>query len=95
LLNRGMAVPNLRSSKKRMRQSNKLRTANRVQRAAVRTAVKKVRQAVTAEEAEAAFKSAQRLLDRAARKNLIPKSTAARNKRRLHAVVAAVKQRSS
>jgi small subunit ribosomal protein S20 len=70
-----------------MRQSLRRRVRNRVQRAAVRTAVKKVRQAKTAEEAATAYKTAERLLDRAARTNLIPKNTAARNKRRLHAVV--------
>lgn len=58
-----------------------------MQRAAVRTAVKKVRQANTPDEAEAAFKTAERLLDRAARKNLISRNTAARNKHRLRAVV--------
>jgi small subunit ribosomal protein S20 len=70
-----------------MRQNARRRTTNRVQRAAVRTAVKQVRQAKSAEEAEAAFKKAERLLDRAARKNLIPRNTAARNKRRLHAAM--------
>ena len=85
-------MPNIRGTKKRMRQSARRRTTNRVQRAAVRTAVKKVRQAKSADEAEAAFKTAERLLDRAARKNLIPKNTAARNKHRLHAVVVTRKE---
>ena len=85
-------MPNIRGSKKRMRQNSRRRTRNRVQRAAVRTAVKKVRQAKTAEEAEAAYKTAERLLDRAARSNLIPKNTAARNKRRLHVVVESRKE---
>lgn len=80
-------MPNIRGTKKRMRQNARRRTTNRVQRAAVRTAIKKVRQAKSAGEAETAFKTAERLLDRAARKNLIPRNTAARNKRRLHAAV--------
>ena len=86
-------MPNIRGTKKRMRQSATRRSSNRVQRAAVRTAVKKVRQAKTADEAEAAFKTAERLLDRAARKSLIPKNTAARSKRRLHAVVVSHKEK--
>ena len=88
-------MPNIRGSKKRMRQNAKRRSTNRVQRAAVRTAMKRVRQAKSNEEAEAAFKTAERLLDRAARKNLIRKNTAARNKRRLHAAVVSRKESAS
>lgn len=77
-------MPNIRSSKKRMRQAAKRRQANRVQRSELRTAVKKVRQAATGAEARAAFQTAERLLDRAARKGLIANNLAARNKQRLH-----------
>ena len=77
-------MPTIKSSKKRMRQAAKHRTHNRSQRAAVRTAVKRVRQAETAEQAQAAFREAERQLDRAARKGLVGKNTAARGKRRLH-----------
>lgn len=59
----------------------------------MRTAIKKVRSAGTAEEAQAAFHEAARLLDRAARKGLIGKNNAARNKRRLHRVVAEKSQK--
>ncbi|MFQ5702984.1 MAG: 30S ribosomal protein S20 [Gemmatimonadales bacterium] len=79
-------MPHSPSAKKRMRQSRRRSARNRVQRSALRTAVKAVRNA-TAESAEAAYKAAERLLDRAARKGLIHKNAAARNKRRLRKVV--------
>lgn len=80
---RGAAVPNIRSVKKRMRQSVKRRSRNRIQRAALRTAVKRVRGATNAEGAAEAFKAAERLLDRAAQKGLVSKNKAARTKSRL------------
>ncbi len=81
-------MPTIRSSKKRMRQNNARRARNRVERATVRTAVKKVREAATAAEATAAFAAAERILDRSARKNLVAKNAAARTKRRLRALIA-------
>lgn len=72
-----------------MRQSSRRRQVNRVQRSELRTAVKKVRQATTGDEAQAAFQEAERLLDRAARKGLIAKNMAARNKQRLHKAMTA------
>jgi len=80
-------VPNIKSAKKRMRQAEGRRARNRQQKSALRSAVKRVRQAGTQEEAQTAYKEAEQLLDRAARKNLVPKNAAARNKRRLHKVV--------
>ncbi len=80
-------MPNIKSAKKRMRQAEGRRARNRQQKSALRSAVKKVRQAGTQEEAQAAYKEAEQLLDRAARKHLVPKNAAARNKRRLHKVV--------
>ena len=76
-------MPNIQSAKKRMRQAEKRRAKNRQERTRLRSAVKKVRQAGTAEEALGAFRAAERLLDRAARKHLIAKNNAARTKRRL------------
>lgn len=75
-------MPRIRSAKKRMRQSVKARERNRQQRAALRTAVKKVRTAESGDTA-AALRSAESLLDRAARKRLIHPNTAARQKSRL------------
>jgi len=76
-------VPNIRSAKKRMRQSLKRRAQNRIYRAALRTALKRVRSAESSTDAVSAFGAAERLLDRAARKGLIAKNKAARQKHRL------------
>jgi len=76
-------VPNIESAKKRMRQAAKRRAQNREQKSALRSAVKRVRQAQSAEEGQAAYKEAERLLDRAARKGLVAKNKAARDKGRL------------
>ncbi len=81
-------MPNIRSAKKRMRQSVKRRARNRVKRAALRTAVKQARTATSSDEAAAAFRSAEQLLDRAAQKGLISKNKAARHKSRLSKLVA-------
>ncbi len=80
-------MPRIASAKKRMRQSIKRRIRNRAERSAVRNAMKQVRTAQTPEAAQTAFQHAQRALDRAARKGLIKKNAAARNKRRLAKVV--------
>jgi small subunit ribosomal protein S20 len=76
-------VPNLESSKKAMRQSRRHAIVNRAQRSTLRTALKRVRAAGTKQEATQAYAAAVRLLDRAARKGLIHKNNAARNKSRL------------
>ena len=75
-------MPNIRSAKKRMRQSRKARERNRAQRATLRTAVKKAR-GVSPDEAPAALRAAGAQLDRAARKGLIHRNAAARQKSRL------------
>lgn len=77
-------MANTRSAKKRMRQSRRHAAENRVQRSALRTAVRKVRSATSAAEARAALLAAERLLDRAGRKRLVHPNTVARQKSRLH-----------
>lgn len=76
-------MPNTRSAKKRMRQSLAARERNRQQRSALRTALKQARLAASPADATKAFKHAEVLLDRAARKGLIHRNTAARHKSRL------------
>jgi small subunit ribosomal protein S20 len=76
-------VPRIESAKKAMRQSRRHAVVNRAQRSALRTALKRVRGATTKDEATQAYAAAVRLLDRAARKGLIHKNNAARNKSRL------------
>jgi small subunit ribosomal protein S20 len=84
-------VPRIKSAKKRHRQT-KVRTAkNKAQRSTLRNAVKKVQTAASAAEAEAAYRTAETLIDRAGRKNLVHKNAAARSKSRLAKLVNAKK----
>jgi small subunit ribosomal protein S20 len=80
-------VPNVRSAEKRARQNRRGRERNRHDRTRLRTAIKKVRQAVTAEDARTALASAESIIDRLARKGVIHRNVAGRTKSRLHAHV--------
>lgn len=82
-------MPRIKSAKKAMRKSRTAQERNRRRRSQLRTAVKKVRVAGNAQEAQAALVEATRLLDRAGRKNLVHKNTASRTKSRLAKLVAA------
>ena len=73
-------MPNIASAKKNMRKSRAATVRNRAQRSALRTALKKANSPESTAEEKIA---AAQLLDRAARKGLIHKSNAARNKSRL------------
>jgi len=84
-------VPRLKSSKKAMRKSRAANERNRARRSQLRTALKRVRSAADAKEAQAAFVEAVRLLDRAGRKNLVHHNTASRTKSRLAKLVAGKK----
>jgi small subunit ribosomal protein S20 len=70
-------VPNIASAKKNMRKTRAATVRNRAQRSALRTAVKKAASPGASAEAKLA---AVKLLDRAARKGLIHRNTAARRK---------------
>ena len=77
-------MPRTRSAKKAMRQTKARTAVNRAQRSALRSAVKKAKAATgTPEERKAAILEAERLLDRAGRKNIVHPNTAARTKSRL------------
>lgn len=84
-------MPRLKSSKKAMRKSRAANERNRARRSQLRTALKRVRSAADAKEAQAAFVDAVRLLDRAGRKNLVHRNTASRTKSRLAKLVAGKK----
>jgi small subunit ribosomal protein S20 len=73
-------VPNIASAKKNMRKTRAATVRNRAQRSALRTALKKAK-APSATEAERS--AAVSLLDRAARKGLVHKNLAARQKSHL------------
>jgi len=70
-------VPNIASAKKNMRKSRAATVRNRAQRSALRTALKKANAPGATPEAKL---EATKLLDRAARKGLIHRNTAARRK---------------
>ncbi len=80
-------MPRIKSAKKAMRQARAHHARNRTQRSALRTALKRVRAAASADQGAQAYKVAVRLLDRAARKGLIHPNNAARHKSRLAAAV--------
>jgi small subunit ribosomal protein S20 len=70
-------VPNIASAKKNLRKSQAAAIRNRAQRSELRTALKKAKSAEASPEVK---ETATRLLDRAARKGLIHRNTAARHK---------------
>ena len=73
-------MPNIASAKKNMRKSRAAAVRNRAQRSALRTALKKARaEGATPETVTTAVS----LLDRAARKGLVHRNAAARQKSRL------------
>ena len=78
-------VPNIASAKKNMRKSRAATVRNRAQRSALRTALKKAK-APTRRRGRAV--AAISLLDRAARKGLVHKNLAARQKSQLTKAVA-------
>lgn len=84
-------MPRIKSAKKALRKAKKATLRNRAQRSELRTAVKRVRTAGSAKEAQEAFRAASQLLDRAGRKNLIHRNAASRQKSRLAKAVAGKK----
>ena len=79
-------MPNKRSAEKRMRTSEKNRLYNKYWTSRCKTAVKKVEDAVTAQDLDLArkrFDVAQATIDKAVVKGVMHKNTAARRKSRL------------
>jgi len=89
-------MPTTKSAKKRHRQSLERRAKNRATKSAIKTQVRKVRQAITAgdvAQAETELRTTATRLDRAASKRIIHPNAAARTKSRLsHLIVAAKKK---
>ena len=88
-------MPSTQSSKKRLRQNISHRERNRSVKRAVRTQCRKVREAITAgdaEQAEVEFRLAVKRLDRAGTRNIIHRNAAARTKSRLSAKIKTLKQ---
>jgi small subunit ribosomal protein S20 len=86
-------VANIKSAKKRAKQTVVRNARNAAQRSMLRTAVKKVLKALEANDAagaQAAFTIAQPILDRYSSRGLIHKNKAARHKSRLTARIRAL-----
>lgn len=81
-------MPNIKSAKKRMELSRRWNEANRKKRSSLRTAIKRVRTATTAEEGQTHLRAAVSLLDRAATHRLVHPNRAARVKSQLTRLVA-------
>ena len=87
-------MPNSASASKRLRQNETVRMRNRPVKSAVRTQIKKVRDAVAAgevETAEAEYRIAASKLDKAGGKRIFHPSTAARYKSRLQKAIKTAK----
>jgi small subunit ribosomal protein S20 len=86
-------MPNTASSKKRLRQNDKIRLHNRSAKSNMRSQLRRVREAVKAgdsDKAQAEFRIAQKKIDQAAGKNLMHQNAAARTKSRLSKLVKSV-----
>lgn len=86
-------MANIKSAKKRSKQTVVRNARNAAQRSQLRTAVKKVLKAIDANDAagaKAAFDVAQPILDRFSARGLIHRNKAARHKSRLSARIKAL-----
>ncbi len=78
-------MPNHKSAKKRMRQNEKRRQINRNNRTRLRTAIKKLRAALSTEGADAQtlLPETMSMIDKSVQKGVLHKNAAARYKSRL------------
>ena len=86
-------MANIKSAEKRAKQSVKRRAHNMAARSRLRTSIKKVLNAIGAgrkDEAAAALKSAQPVIDTMVSKGIIHRNKAARHKRELNAKIKAI-----
>ena len=90
-------MPTKTSAKKRLRQNTVHRTRNRAVKSALKTQLRKVRDAVAdgkIPEAEAEYRTAAKKLDREGARNVIHRNKAARTKSRLQKLIKKAKQAS-
>lgn len=85
-------MPIKKSSEKDVRRTARRRSRNIAVMSRLRNAVKKVREAKSADEASTAYVAAVSLIDKAATRKYIHANNAARNKSRLAGVVAKLKK---
>jgi small subunit ribosomal protein S20 len=87
-------MPNTNSAKKRLRQNEVRRGRNRAAKSAIKTQIRKVREAVVAgdvEKGETEFRVAAKRVDKAAAAGVVHANLAARVKSRLSAALKAAK----
>jgi small subunit ribosomal protein S20 len=90
-------MPNTKSAKKRLRQNIVRRMRNRMAKSAMRSQLRKVREAAEAgdvEKAEQEYRLVAKKLDRAGARNIIHPNKAARTKSRLQKLIKGAKQSS-
>lgn len=83
-------MPNTKSAKKRNRQGMERRTKNRAVKSTLKTAIKKLREAIAAkkfDEANTMLSAMSKSLDQAASKRVIHVNKAARTKSRLNQLI--------
>lgn len=80
-------MPIHKSPEKRMRQDRKRSLLNKAIKSEIKSVTKKVRQSTNAAEAAASFKKCVSLMDKAAKRSILHKSTVSRTKSRLAKVV--------
>jgi small subunit ribosomal protein S20 len=80
-------MPNNKQAKKRLRQDEQRRVDNKIVTSRMRTAVRRVREAETAEEAKARLPEAMKRVDKAAKKGVLHSNAAARKKHQLSRAV--------
>ncbi len=86
-------MANSKQARKRARQSNARNSLKSAQRSRVRSAIKSVRKAIAggdAQAAQAVLRTATRVIDSIADKNVVHKNNAARNKSRLASAIKAM-----
>ena len=87
-------MPNIKSAKKRLKQSVVRRDRNRSEKKTIHTRCKKVLAEVKAgnvEQAETEFRNATKLIDKSAAKSVIHRNAAARTKSRLSTKIKSLK----
>jgi small subunit ribosomal protein S20 len=90
-------MPNTNSAKKRLRQNEVRRGRNRAAKSAIKTQIRKVREAVVAGDVatgETEFRLAAKRVDKAAAAGIVHANLAARVKSRLSAALKAAKTKS-
>jgi small subunit ribosomal protein S20 len=87
-------MPNTATAKKRLRQNVARRAQNRAAKSALRTQIRKLREALTAgnlETSQAEFRATSKSLDQAVTKKIVHANRAARLKSRLSAAIKKLK----